>query len=161
MSIYGRVSHPAFFLCLVLLLQLLFTGIGLYVLFNPINNKLSLIAGVFRIISTIIFGFAMVFVFIFPILFTNTFIFGQLFYALQMFLFGLLIIKSGYVPRLLGVLLIISAIFGYLMENFIHFFLPSTFVWLAYPGLIIAIIAECLLCIWLLLKGGRMNDSKN
>jgi hypothetical protein len=67
---------------------------------------------------------------------------------------GYLVFKSGYAPRILGVLVMIGC-FGYLIELFAVFVFPSYEV-ISFLGLAVAIIAEFSLTFWLLLKGVRV-----
>ncbi len=69
---------------------------------------------------------------------------------------GYLVFKSGYVPRILGVLLMIGC-FGYLIELFTVFVFPS-YEMISYLGLAVAIIAEFSLTFWLLLKGVKEKN---
>jgi len=69
---------------------------------------------------------------------------------------GFLVFKSGYIPRILGVLLIMGC-FGYLLELFTVFVFPS-YETVSYLGLAVAIIAEFSLTFWLLLKGVKERE---
>ncbi|MBI9046059.1 MAG: DUF4386 domain-containing protein [Anaerolineaceae bacterium] len=64
---------------------------------------------------------------------------------------GYLVIKSGFIPRIFGILLVIGC-FGYLIELFVFFVFPS-YEMIAYLGIAAAIIAEISFCSWLLVKG--------
>ena len=64
---------------------------------------------------------------------------------------GYLFFKSGFVPRLLGILVMIGC-FGYLLELLVIFVVPSYEI-ISYLGLAVAIIAEFSLTFWLLVKG--------
>jgi hypothetical protein len=76
----------------------------------------------------------------------------QIFWGLWLFPMGYLVFKSGYIPRLLGVLLIIGG-FGYLIDSFGTLLSPN------FDATIIATITgflfwgELLLPLWLLIKG--------
>jgi hypothetical protein len=61
---------------------------------------------------------------------------------------GYLVFKSGFLPRILGVLLIIGC-FGYLVDSFAAFLLPSFGVNIA----LFTFWGEVLLPLWLLIKG--------
>jgi hypothetical protein len=67
---------------------------------------------------------------------------------------GYLVFKSGYFPRMLGVLLMIAC-FGQLIPSFQISLFPSYEV-ITYPGLAVAIIAEVSFCLWLLIKGANI-----
>jgi len=78
---------------------------------------------------------------------------GGIFSGLWLFPLGLLIYKSGFFPKILGVLLMIGC-FGYLIRFFQGFLLPGTegSLW-TNPVQVITHIAELLLMLWLLIKG--------
>jgi hypothetical protein len=69
---------------------------------------------------------------------------------LKIYLFNYLFFKSGYIPKILGLLLIIGAPFGYLLNSVIIFLIPK-YTMIAIPGLVVGAGAEILLGIWLLL----------
>jgi hypothetical protein len=66
---------------------------------------------------------------------------------------GYLVFKSGYFPKILGVLLMLAC-FGHLIQFFQIFLFPAYEV-IAYPGLVVAIIAEFSFAFWLLVKGAK------
>ena len=71
---------------------------------------------------------------------------------------GYLVFKSGYLPRLLGVLLMIAS-FGQMIPLFQMSLLPGYDV-ITYPGLGVAVLAEFSFCLWLLIKGAQMPAAK-
>ncbi len=82
----------------------------------------------------------------------------SIFFGLWLLPLGYLVFRSGYFPKLLGILLMIGC-FGYLV-NFIQGFLfPGSegTLW-TNPALIVTHISEMLLMFWLLIKG--VNTSK-
>jgi hypothetical protein len=64
---------------------------------------------------------------------------------------GYLVYKSGFLPKFLGILLMIDC-FAILIWFFQFFLLPGLEV-ISYPGLAISAIAEFSLTLWLLIKG--------
>jgi len=72
---------------------------------------------------------------------------------------GYLVYKSGYFPKILGVLAILAG-FGFLIEGLQYFLLPDYIV-ISYPGSALAIIGEFALCGWLLLKGAKIPEIKS
>jgi hypothetical protein len=78
---------------------------------------------------------------------------AQIFFGLWLFPLGYLVLKSGFFPRVLGMLLILAT-FGHLIEIFTAFLFPNYAV-VTYPGLIIATIGEFSFCFWLLIKGAK------
>lgn len=73
---------------------------------------------------------------------------AQIFWALWLFPMGYLVFKSGFLPRILGILLSIAGL-GYLAESFAFFLFPAsgvTIVWFTFLG-------EVVFPVWLLVKG--------
>jgi hypothetical protein len=171
---------------IVLILDVLVAW-ALYVLLIPVNKNLALLAAWFRLIYTAIFGLAIynllsvlqvlsgaeylkvyetgqlhAQVMLFIDAFNNGWLIGLVFFGLHLLVIGYLIFKSGYMPRFIGVMLIISA-FGYLLDSCAHFLLSdydsykSIFLPIvAVPG----VIAELSLCLWLLFKGARAKRTE-
>ena len=131
--------------------------LALYVLLKPVKKEFALLTVAFRLINTIIFAINMVNLFIEPLLFNYIHLIGIVFYALHILVLGYLIFKSGYIPRILGVMLIIGGSLGYLIEVITFFFFPN-YAWLSSPGLTIGAIAEISLSIWLLLKSAKISS---
>ena len=131
-----------------------------YLLLKQINKDLSLLSAILRFTYAIIFAISMVFLFIEPILFSSIFLIGQIFFALYLLVLGYLVFKSGYIPRILGVLLIIGGSLGYLTESLTSFLSPN-YVWISSLGIIVAVIAEISLGLWLLLKGDKIPEISN
>jgi hypothetical protein len=84
-------------------------------------------------------------------LYQNGFMIAQLLLNLWLFPLGYLVFKSGFLPRILGVLLIIDG-FAMLMWFFQSFFFPGYQV-ISSLCLAAGFIAEASLCLWLLIKG--------
>ena len=82
---------------------------------------------------------------------------AQIFWGLWLFPFGYLVYKSGFLPKFLGVFLMLGCV-GYLIAFFGNLLFPS------YPGSIMATIAgipssigEIGTCLWLLIMGAKEN----
>ena len=45
-----------------------------------------------------------------------------------------------------------------IITGLIHFILPTNLVWIAFPGIVVAIIAEITFCVWLLLKNVKTHE---
>lgn len=76
---------------------------------------------------------------------------AQIFFGLWLLPVGYVGFKSGYFPKLLGIMVILAC-FGHLIQYFQIFLFPDLAV-ITYPGLAIATIAELSLCFYLLIKG--------
>ena len=76
-----------------------------------------------------------------------------IFWGLWLFPMGYLVFKSGYIPRILGVLLIIAG-FGYLLDSVSFFLFPDFVATISqFTG-----IGEILLPLWLLIKGVNVKQ---
>jgi len=158
---------------------------ALYVLLVPVNKSLSLLAAWLRLIYTAIAGITLLILLIAlqlskgadyltvftadqlqaqVILFLNAYwdltLIAWVFFGLHILLLGYLIFKSGYIPRILGVLLIVASI-GYLINSFANFLLPNI---ANSAGILLtvtitpAIIAELALTLWLVIRGGKIEQ---
>jgi len=87
---------------------------------------------------------------------------SQIFWGLWLFPFGYLVYKSGFLPKILGLFLMLGC-FGYLIEFFAQFLIPTynnsivqTIVGIPSP------IGEIGICLWLLIMGtNKINFGKN
>ena len=73
---------------------------------------------------------------------------AQIFWGLWLLPMGYLVFKSGFLPKAIGVLLVVAG-FGYLMDTFVFFLMPAfgvTFSEFTFLG-------ELLITLWLLIKG--------
>ena len=82
---------------------------------------------------------------------------AQLFFATWLFPLGYLVYKSGYLPRFLGVLLVLDGIA--VLVWFLQALLLPDYNAIHYPGLVVSFIAELGLGSWLLVKGVRAVGS--
>lgn len=81
---------------------------------------------------------------------------ANIYFGLWLIPLGLLVYKSGFLPKALGILLIVGGS-GLLMNVFVHFLFPSYLIINAIL-LIPQIIAEILFMLWILIRG--INESK-
>lgn len=81
---------------------------------------------------------------------------AQLFFGTWLFPLGYLVYTSHALPRLLGVLLMVDGI-AILIWFAQALLLPSR-PEIAYPGLVVSLVAEVGLALWLLVKGVRVDD---
>lgn len=84
-------------------------------------------------------------------LYRNGFMITQIFFGTWLLPLGYLVYRSGFLPRALGILLILD-FFAIVFWFFQHFLLPDYPV-LSYPGFAVSFIAEVSLTTWLLVKG--------
>jgi hypothetical protein len=166
---------------LVVLLSEIVLSVLLYVLLKPVNKTLSLVAAVSRLVMTAVHGVNLLNHFIVVLLvsgarylsvfqpdqlqalvtlFLNSYSYGYtigiVFFTLHTFILAYLIFKSGYFPKLLGILFMIAA-FGYLLDSFSHVLIPGYKTGPVYLALPIAI-AEIAFPLWLLIKGVNVDQ---
>jgi len=82
---------------------------------------------------------------------------AQLFFGTWLFPLGYLAYKSGFLPRFLGVLLVLDGIA--VLIWFLQALLLPAYPALHYPGLALSFVAEFGLGLWLLVKGVKVVDS--
>jgi hypothetical protein len=155
---------------------------SLYVLLRPINGQLALL---FLLLNTV--GVAIQCASMFPLLsallqgdtasgmqafsaaqmeglallsvnvYKTGFVTAQLFFGTWLFPLGYLVYKSGFLPRFLGVLLMLDGI-GVLIW-FLQALLLPDYPAISYPAFALGFIAEVGLGLWLLVKGVKVVDS--
>ena len=152
---------------------------ALYLLLKPVNENLSLLAAWFRLVYTVIALVALLnlvtvlrlvnpsgaLAVVRPELlqaqilfaidsFRSQWYFGLLFFGIHLGLLGYLVFRSNYMPRILGILLVIAGL-GYLLSNLKPFLFPTMnldFAQYTFYG-------ELIFMLWLLIKGPRIKES--
>jgi len=155
---------------------LLLAAWALYVLLKPVNKTLALLFLLLNLGGFAIWCFSMLNLFgsllllsgadylkvfqpdqlqaqamLFINLYKSGYIIAQIPYGIWLFPLGYLVFKSGFLPKILGILLI-ADFFGLLIYVFQRFLLPSYEV-ISYPCMAVSLIAELSLTLWLLIKG--------
>jgi len=156
---------------------------ALYVLLIPVNRALSLLSGWLRLINASIFSIALFnLVSILPLVnntgttylpdtgwlqiqvmlyigaFNYTWLIGLVFFGIHLPLLGYLVIKSGYIPKILGILLFIAGI-GYLTDSFAQFLLEDYARYANIFSMVVIIpgvIGELSFTLWLLIRGRKI-----
>lgn len=166
---------------LIILLSEMVLSVLLYVLLKPVDMTLSLMAAVSRLVMTAIHGINLInYYFVLLLvggagtfagfdagqlqslatLFLDAhsygFTIGIAFLTLHVFILGYLIYKSGFIPKVFGVLFELAAI-GYLVDSFALLLSPTYSTTPVYLALPIAV-AEIAFPVWLLIKG--VNSEK-
>lgn len=85
------------------------------------------------------------------------FVAAQLFFGTWLFPLGYLIRKSGFVPPIIGIFLMMDGV-GVLIWFFQAFLFPNLRV-IIYPGLIVSFVAEFSFALWLLIRGIPSQDA--
>jgi hypothetical protein len=167
-SIAGGIAMLA---CAVVLALILF------VILRPVNQNLALLAVFFNLISISVEAiiklnlidalfllvntnfqqewqaselYAQVYRLV--ILHSSGYNISLVFFGLNCFFWGYLIFKSGFFPKILGVLLIICCV-CYVVNSF-AWFLDPIFAGIIFPYILVpCFIAELSMCLWLIIKG--------
>jgi hypothetical protein len=149
----------------------------LYVLFRPVSRTLALVMAFARLAMVTILGLNLLNMFTALQLLTNpeyvtafekgqlqalAFMFlnaqhygyalGMVFFGLHLGVLGFLVYRSRFLPRILGILMVVSAL-GYLADSFTKFLLSQSADTLAVVVVVTALIGELPLTLWLLVKG--------
>ena len=155
---------------------------GLYVLLRPVNQHLALLflllnavgvaiqcASMFPLISALLLGDGASrmqaysaaqlegLTFLSINLYKTGFVTAQLFFGTWLFPLGYLVYKSGFLPRFLGVLLMLDGI-GVLIW-FLQALLLPAYPAISYPAFVLGFVAEVGLGLWLLVKGVKVVAS--
>jgi len=155
----------------------------LYRIFKPVNKSLSQIAAFSRLAMTAMIGMNLLnkllvlqllsgadYLTVFQpeqlqalaMLFLNAYGYGSLiwgvFFSLHLVIIGYLIIKSGYVPKILGLLFVFASL-GYLIDSLGMFILPDYES--IYQVIVLATIpAELSFAFWILIKGIKIKNKE-
>lgn len=154
---------------------------GLYVLLRPVNGELALL---FLLLNTV--GVAIQCASMLPLLsamllgdpsshmqayssgqleglaylsinlYKTSFVTAQLFFGTWLFPLGYLVYKSKFLPRFLGVLLLLDGIA--VLIWFLQALLLPAYPAISYPGLALSFVAEAGLGLWLLIRGVKDVD---
>ena len=132
-------------------------ALALYVILKPVSKILASLTAIFRLLyaAIMVIGvLVLVFQFIDVQSYGNMKLIGYIFFTVHIFMLGYSVLKSGYIPKGLGILLII-AFFCYIVLLYGKSVVPEQLL----PVIVVpAALAELLLGIWLLWKGGRVSE---
>lgn len=182
-TVQNIVAHGGLFvaaiLCyLVTFLEDVVIAWALYVLLAPVNRSLSLLTAWFRLVYTAIalFGWLNL-VTVFRLLNTPDYLtsFGSVqlhaqvdlllnsfrydwsmslvIFGIHLVLLGALIYRSGYIPRIIGILLVIDGL-GWVIDSFQPYLYPNTHV----GFLFITFFGELVFMLWLLIRGWKIRE---
>ncbi|MGD8598828.1 MAG: DUF4386 domain-containing protein [Anaerolineae bacterium] len=179
-TIYGFIFRLGFVVMLARLVFLTLLVLALYKLFGQVNRDVAAAMVAFGLVSVAVSMVALVFEFSAPLLLTSSdystllttdqwlaqvqfFINMQVhadkaaqILSLWVILLGFLMFKSGYFPKLLGILMMVAGV-GYMAEFLVFFLLPQLDVQIA--G--VAFLAEVAFPFWLLIKGVNVEQWKS
>lgn len=168
--------RAGFFADLAMCLSDVALAVLLYVLLRPVQRTLALMMLFFRLIQTAILGAGLLAAYapllllegapgaandpatqklalFFTELHAHGYDLGLVFFGVHCLLLGVLIARSGFLPRPLG-WLVLAAGCVYLAGSAIRFAAPAASGAFA-PAYGVCVIAELALCLWLLLRGAK------
>ena len=131
-------------------------ALGLYIIFKPVNKNLASLTSVLRLIYVafaVIAIFALISQFIDVYSYETIKLIGYVFFPCHLFVTGYSVFKSGYIPRVLGVLLIVAS-FCYIIF-YVNFLVPEALLLII---MMCMAIGEISLDIWLLLKSAKITE---
>jgi len=154
------------------------------VILKKINKSISLLATWFMLIHDAIFGATLIVLLLIlqalsgadyltafgndqiPALvqflfkaFDYGFNFGLFFFSFHLGLLGYLVLKSDYIPKIFGILLII-AFFGYFMDSFTNIVYPDYAEIVNQIFMLPNLVGEVAFCVWVFLKVGKTVEIK-
>lgn len=173
---------------MVMILADVAIGLIFYVLLRPVSQALALLAAFFRLAQAATLGLNLLNLFFglqlvtgadyltdfsveqqhaLGLLFLNAHGVGYrlalVFFGLSLLILGYLVVRSGYIPKIFGILLVIAAA-GYLIDSFAFFLLTNYASYQASFDMVVvmpAFIAELAFGLWLLVKGVRVQPQEN
>jgi hypothetical protein len=174
----GIAADAVVFLTEIMLLAILYT------LLKPVSKTLSLAAAYARLAMTVMQGMNLLnycfvlllvsgasYLTVFEpdqlhalvLLFLNAYdavaLIWALFFALHLLVLGYLVYKSGYIPKVLGIMLVVASC-GYFIDSFGTVLVPQYAELYASVVVLTAIVGELPLAFWLLIKGINVEQWK-
>lgn len=152
----------------------------LYIVFRRVHRDISLVAAWFRLVYAVFLGFALTFLFValqllsgvesgqnqgqvmwFLDAFNYGWLLGLAFFGIHLVLLGYLMIKSVFMPKVIGILLVLAGA-AYMIDTLANTLLANYSDYETLFLLIVAIpaiVAELAFTIWLLLRAGKEPDA--
>ncbi len=133
-------------------------ALAIYIVLKPANKTLASLSGIFRLlyVASMVIG-----VLALALQFIDVYSYGTmklwiayLFFTCHIFVTGYSVFKSGYMPRALGILLIIDS-FCYIMAFYVSFLFPIALLLIF---MMVMITGELSLSLWLLLKNAKLDE---
>jgi len=156
---------------------------GIYAFLKPVNKSFSMLAAWFRLMHVAIYATVLLNLLLVFHLFSGSdalsslgkaktdslamlllhgqeygFLIGLLFFGFHFFMVGYLIMKSSYIPKIIGIFWLIVAV-GYVSNSLLNFIIPSFEVYKTTFQTVVfipAIVAELSFCLWLLFRGSKL-----
>jgi hypothetical protein len=110
-----------------------------YLLFKPVSRSLSLVAALFSLAGCAFMSLGLIHI--------KSTISPLWFFGLFCLLIGYLILKSTFLPRVLGVLMAAAG------AGWLAYLIPALPLQLSHAIMVLGFVAELTLCLWLLIMG--------
>jgi hypothetical protein len=171
---------------LIMIISDIALALAFYFLLKPVSRSLSMMAAFFRMTQATILGFNLLNLLLalslvsgvsylavvgtdqlqaLGLLFLEAhsigYSVGLVFFGINCLVLGYLVFKSGYLPKVLGILLVFAGV-GYLVDCFAQFLLPTYDLYADTFAMVVfgpAIIGELSMALWLLIKGVNVSAS--
>ena len=173
LSIFADLLSQVIFICLAIALYRLFSGVsktwaGLMVAFVLVSAAVGFVNTLNDIAALMLFrgadflavldktqrdALGMLFI----RLHSQGIFIDEIFWGLWLFPFGLLVFRSGFLPRLIGVWLMINC-FGYVVLSLTALFFPDHYG-AAFSIMQPVLFGELAIMLWLLIKGAKVKQS--
>ncbi len=160
-------------------------ALALYIVLKPVEKNLALLAAFFRLTYAAINGINQVFYFLALELLTDSdyltvfepdqlhalvllfltastygYVIGLTFFGCHLLILGYLVFKSGYIPRILGIGVIVAGL-GYLIDNYTQTLLPDYAEMITLVLLLPVAVGEIAFGLWLLVKGTKIPEMES
>jgi hypothetical protein len=178
---HGRLFAVAILCYLITLVLDVVIAWALYILLVPVNRAVSLLAAWFRLVYTVIAFFSMLnLTTVYRLLHTPDYVtaFGTgplhaqvmlllnsyrydwsmslIIFGIHLGLLGYLIHRSGYIPRIIGILLVIDGL-GWVINPLKPYLFPNAHLGFFFP----MSFAELILPLWLLMRGWKIQEPRS
>ncbi|NOR17231.1 DUF4386 family protein [candidate division WOR-3 bacterium] len=156
----ARLFNISVILYLIILTLDATIALALYIVLRPASSTLASLTGILRLlyVAIMVIGvLALAFQLINVDSYGTIKLIGYLFFIFHIFVLGYLVFKSGYIPRILGVLLLIAS-FSYVPAFYLNFPFPKALLLIF---MIFMIMGELSLSLWLLLKNAKLREMKS
>lgn len=181
-DLFMRLGNFSFLIMLILDLVVAW---ALYILLKRVNKNVALLAALFRIVYTAVFAVGLFYILGIVQLLSedahlggveadqlgfevmmhinavnNAWTIGLVFFGVHLLIVGYLLFKSGFIPKILGILMLIAGL-GYIIDNILLVLIADYVDLMAIVPLIVlvlSVMAELSLAIWLLVKGKNLPE---
>ena len=141
-------TFSKFGIAIIIILDVI-VAITLYHVLKPVNSNLSFLMALSRVVYAVIFTIALLKISDLSI-FNSIWERGLLVFGVHLLLLGVLVYNSNFIPKLIGILVMITSV-GYIIDSIgIYFGYSFQIAMFTFFG-------ELVLMIWLLIKGSKIQ----